>query len=185
MVRNNVSNKQSSRTFSQDASCRWVNRASVWSWFMKCSAIAVHVLRSAQGAALFSSKWFSKCSRLCCAVRTHKKNFKYCMERCCEKHMGMRHENAHACMCARRCGWWGSKIFEPFLCYQNGNMFILTRVCSFMYELRSWASLYSVPLSLRTILCYPQKPPDTIHWTCGMFASEIGTTCQLQSTGFI
>ena len=44
--------------------------------------------------------------------------------------------------------------------YQNGNM--LDKLCQYLkvHEQRSWMNLNSVPLLLRTILCYPE-----ISWT--------------------
>ena len=41
--------------------------------------------------------------------------------------------------------------------YQNGNM--LDKLCQYLkvHEQRSWMNLNSVPLLLRTILCYPKK----------------------------
>ena len=41
--------------------------------------------------------------------------------------------------------------------YQNGNMLI--SLCQYLKvnEQRSWMKLNSVPLLLRTILCYPEK----------------------------
>ena len=63
----------------------------------------------------------------------------------------------HAC-CMWGEGGWGRKLWA-FMFYQNGNM--LDKLCQYLkvHEQRSWMNLNSVPLLLRTILCYP-----TIHF---------------------
>ena len=60
-------------------------------------------------------------------------------------------------VCKVRVG--GEEKLWAFLCYQNGNMSNSMCQCLNVYEQRSWRMLNSVPLLLRTNLCYP-----TIHF---------------------
>lgn len=75
------------------------------------------------------------------------------------------------------------------LCYQNGNMFLWNRVCTLvMHEQRSWVSLYSVPLLLRTIL-YPHilssGVPKHIEGLQAGRPMDVSAICMASFIGFI
>ena len=86
------------------------------------------------------------------AVRTHKE-----MTKCTWWIWNVYMYMVHAC-CMWGEGGWGRKTLS-LMFYQNGNMLI--SLCPYLKvnEQRSWMKLNSVPLLLRTILCYP-----TIHF---------------------
>ena len=86
------------------------------------------------------------------AVRTHKEMTKYTW-RIWNVYMYMVHAS---CMWGE--GGRGRKTLSRMF-YQNGNMLISLCQCLKANEQRSWMKLNSVPLLLRTILCYP-----TIHF---------------------
>ena len=150
-VRNNVSNKQAYALFFQNAFTSWVHRAS----FLKLCLdqrllpvmfwVQLRELLFLQKVFYLSNSWNVRG----CAVRTHKE-MTLCTWWIWNAYMYM----VHAC-CMWGEGGWGRKTLS-LMFYQNGNMLI--SLCQYLKvnEQRSWMKLNSVPLLLRTILCYPK-----------------------------